>query len=223
MARTVTLVAEILEDKCTGCDLCIKVCPTLALSLRDRKPSEMGPGKKIAVVDPEACYNVQNCVEICPHEAIEMRELEEPFTVFTDPALVDPEALKPLSAPTRQPPNLPLCACTETTVAEIGAAILLGADTPEKVSLATGARTGCTEICAHGVLALLAAGGHARVAPKRTSEQFQLYEMCGTLWGNLGADGAGLPDVAGDFPSYPVLREVQDLAEFRSIKSKGRS
>lgn len=220
MPRTVTLVAEIIDEKCTGCDLCIKVCPTLAISLRDRKPSEMGPGKKIAEIKADACYNVQNCVEICPHEAIVMRELDEPFTVSTDASRVDPAAVQALAAKAGFPPELGICICTETTVAEIAAAILLGADTPEKVSLATGARTGCTEICAHGVLTLLAAAGHAHVPSGKPADQYQLYEMCGTLWQNVGADGSGLPRLMEEFPMYPVLAEMQALGELQALRTK---
>jgi ferredoxin len=218
MARTVTLVAEIVDANCTGCDLCVKVCPTIALAMRDRKPSELGPGKRIAVVDPKACYNVQNCVEICPHEAIVMRELEKPFHVQTDVSKVDPAIIASIAAKAGFSPEMRVCICTETSVAEIAAAIVLGADTPEKVSLATGARTGCTEICAHGVLALLAAGGHPYKPPQDTGDQFQLYDMCSTLWEKIGADGSGIPQVAAQFPAYyDIGREVSDLGELRSV------
>ena len=36
MAKVVRMVAEILADKCTGCALCVYVCPTVAITLRDR-------------------------------------------------------------------------------------------------------------------------------------------------------------------------------------------
>lgn len=220
MAKTVTLLAEIVDERCTGCDLCMKVCPTMAVTMRDRRPSETGPGKRIAEVAADACYNVQNCVEICPHDAIVMRELEHPFSVATDTSRVPAEQIAALAARAGLPPGLGVCVCTETTVAEIAAAILLGADTPEKVSLATGARTGCTEICAHGVLMLLAAGGHRRTAPGRPADQFQLYDACGTLWEQAGADGAGVPGLMRDFPQYPIARELEDLARLRHIQEK---
>ncbi len=215
MPRTVTLVAEIIDEKCTGCDLCIKVCPTLALSLRDRKPSEMGKGKKIAEIDPEACYNVQNCVEICPHEAIEMRELAVPFTVRTDVTLVDPTAIQSLAAKAGFPITSAMCVCTETTVEEICAAILLGADTPAKLSLATGVRTGCTEICAHGVLKLLAAAGHID-PPEEVTGGWQHYSLCGTLWEHRDQSGQLDPDIVAHFNMYPIANEVRDLAEVRT-------
>jgi ferredoxin len=216
------MLAEIIDAACTGCDLCIKVCPTIALSLRDRKPSEMGPGKRIAEVDPKACYNVQNCVEICPHDAIVMHELETPFTIGTDVSMVDASAIEDLAARAGLPSSAGICVCTETTVAEIAASILLGADTPEKVSLATGARTGCTEICAHGILSLLAAAGHERKAPTNTKSQFQMYEMCGSLWSNVGVDGAGAAAIIKDFPSYPVALELQELHELQTLKANAK-
>jgi ferredoxin len=219
MPRTVTLVAEIIEEKCTGCNTCVKVCPTIAMSLRDRRPGEPGKGKKIAVVDPKACYNVQNCFEICPNEAIVMRELAEPFTVETDVSLVDPAEIAALSAKAGFTPAIAICGCTETTVGEIAAAILLGANTPEKVSLATGARTGCTEICAHGVLKLLWAAGHAD-PPPAVDGGWQHYDICGTLWEHVGPDGKVEDRITGGFPTYPVQREITELAEIRSILQK---
>ena len=122
MARTVTLVAEIIAEKCTGCDLCVRVCPTLALSMRDRLPSELGKGKRMVEVDPTACYNVQNCVEICPHEAIVMRELDEPFTASTDVSHVDQAAIAAMAARAGFAVDSMICVCTETTTAEICAA-----------------------------------------------------------------------------------------------------
>jgi bacterioferritin-associated ferredoxin len=136
--------------------------------------------------------------------------------------MVDASAIEALAARAGLPSSAGICVCTETTVAEIAASILLGADTPEKVSLATGARTGCTEICAHGILALLAAAGHARTAPANTKSQFQMYDMCGTLWGNVGADGAGAAAIIQEFPNYPVARELQELHVLQTLKANAK-
>jgi ferredoxin len=219
MARTVTLLAEIIDEKCTGCDLCIRVCPTLALSMRDRKPSELGKGKRMVEVDPTACYNVQNCVEICPHEAIVMRELAEPFTARTEVREADHAAIAEMAAKAGYAIDSMICVCTETTTAEICAAILQGADTPAKVSLATGARTGCTEICAHGLLKLLAVAGHVD-PPEEIAGGWQHYGICGTLWEHLDHDGKLDPQLVEHFSMYPLDNEVRDLAEVRAaVKS----
>lgn len=214
MPRYVTMVAEIIDEKCTGCDLCIKVCPTLALRLRDRRADEPGRGKKIAEIEEGACYNVQNCLEICPHDAILMRELEKPFEVKTDVSQVDPQAIEALCAKAGFPPATMVCYCTGTTMAEMAAAILLGADSPEKVSLATGARTGCAELCIHALLSLLHAAGHGDV-PRNPANGYQWYGMCGTLFSNLGPDGTLPAALAETFKNYPVNRELSDMHQLQ--------
>lgn len=49
------------SGRCNGCGLCVLVCPTHALDLRD----------ELAVVsDPNACHYTGDCVLICPNQAI---------------------------------------------------------------------------------------------------------------------------------------------------------
>lgn len=49
------------SERCTGCGLCIKVCPTGAWALQD--------GKAV-VAHPEACEYTGYCEWICPTQAI---------------------------------------------------------------------------------------------------------------------------------------------------------
>ncbi len=51
---------QILEDNCTGCTACVRVCPTEAIRVRDRK----------AQIDPNRCVDCGNCVTVCPFHAI---------------------------------------------------------------------------------------------------------------------------------------------------------
>ncbi len=51
---------QILADNCTGCTACVRVCPTEAIRVRDRK----------AQIDPNRCIDCGNCVTICPFHAI---------------------------------------------------------------------------------------------------------------------------------------------------------
>jgi len=56
------LVAPIIdESRCDGCGLCVELCSTGALALRD--------GKAV-VVNPGACLYEGVCEDICPRGAI---------------------------------------------------------------------------------------------------------------------------------------------------------
>ncbi|MFH1594245.1 MAG: electron transfer flavoprotein subunit alpha [Candidatus Omnitrophota bacterium] len=60
---------EILKDVCTGCSLCIKVCPFGAITLESKK----------AVIDYNKCNLCGGCVESCKFNAIEIKTLEKMY------------------------------------------------------------------------------------------------------------------------------------------------
>jgi len=211
MPKRVRMVAEVIPENCTGCRLCVQVCPTVALDMRERRSDEPGPGKHLAVLDPEACYNAQTCFEICPDGAIVMRELEQPFDVGFDPASVDAQAVAELCARAGYPPKRSICICTDTLAEEIAAAIVAGATGPEQVSVMTGARTGCVELCLQPILDFLAAAGHAEV-PKHPKNGFQWYGRSATLFQHIGPDGSFPEDIADEFRKFDLDREMADLA-----------
>ncbi|MBF0385942.1 MAG: electron transfer flavoprotein subunit alpha, partial [Candidatus Omnitrophica bacterium] len=55
---------KILKDKCTGCTLCVKVCPFIAISMSG----------KLAVIDYDKCTLCGACVESCKFKAIEIKK-----------------------------------------------------------------------------------------------------------------------------------------------------
>jgi len=56
------MAVQINGEKCTGCGLCVDVCPVEAISLENDK----------AKIDAEKCVDCSQCVEECPNEAIRM-------------------------------------------------------------------------------------------------------------------------------------------------------
>ncbi|NLZ31142.1 MAG: 4Fe-4S binding protein [Methanomicrobiales archaeon] len=49
-------------EKCTGCETCVDVCPSEAITMEDGK----------AKIDPDLCVDCETCVDECPSEAITM-------------------------------------------------------------------------------------------------------------------------------------------------------
>ena len=48
------------EERCVGCVLCMKACPTKAIRLRKGK----------AVIMGERCVDCGECFRVCPHDAV---------------------------------------------------------------------------------------------------------------------------------------------------------
>jgi len=58
------IIFEIIEEKCPGCGLCVKYCPTEAIS---------GEKKKPYVIDQEKCIRCGLCLNTCRLDAISVR------------------------------------------------------------------------------------------------------------------------------------------------------
>ena len=54
------MAAQVDEEKCTGCSLCVDVCPLEAIKLENDE----------AKVDEDICPECGVCVEECPNDAI---------------------------------------------------------------------------------------------------------------------------------------------------------
>lgn len=62
LKNVVTL--ELAADKCTGCGMCLIVCPHAVFSMN---------GKKARIVDRDACMECGACALNCPTAAIEVQ------------------------------------------------------------------------------------------------------------------------------------------------------
>ncbi|OLN27869.1 4Fe-4S binding protein [Desulfosporosinus metallidurans] len=167
--KNVNLLAVIDKEKCIGCKTCVKVCPVLAIKMEDR----------LAIADDEMCRGCAACEQRCPVYAISMVKREQPVVVKVDVSSVDYALIEDLCRKAKFNPEQLICYCTATRAEEIAAAIILGADTPEKLSLLTGARTGCKVECIQPLLRLLEAAG---VKPQPPEGGWQWYGKTVTVW-----------------------------------------
>ena len=53
------------EEKCSGCEECVDVCPVEVFEMQD--------GKSVAV-NAEECLGCESCVEVCEESAIVVEE-----------------------------------------------------------------------------------------------------------------------------------------------------
>lgn len=54
---------QVKEEKCIGCSICAKSCPTSAITIENKK----------AVIDYELCYGCGECTTVCPTRAIKVQ------------------------------------------------------------------------------------------------------------------------------------------------------
>lgn len=55
------------RDKCTGCGLCVKVCPGGVLSLDGTKTVRMAPFEEYGW---NGCWQCEHCLAVCPAGAV---------------------------------------------------------------------------------------------------------------------------------------------------------
>lgn len=167
--KIVSFIAEVDKDKCTGCRICTRVCPTLSIKVED----------EIAKVDAATCAGCGACVERCPFDAVRLVNLKTPKVLKVDPACVDRERLVDICRKARIHPEQIICFCTGTRAEEVVAAILMGAKSPEEISRMVGVRTGCKTECIQPILRLLYAAG---IEPKPVEGGWQWYGKTVTIW-----------------------------------------
>jgi heterodisulfide reductase subunit A len=74
-------LAQVVEERCSGCGQCVEVCDNDAITLEERVDVKTGGRYNVAVVDPRRCWACGNCAATCPSAAIRL-------SGFTDEQLV---------------------------------------------------------------------------------------------------------------------------------------
>ena len=58
-------------SKCTGCGICVEICPVDAISMKEEK----------AKIDMEICIRCGKCHDVCPQEAVRYDSEKIPLEV----------------------------------------------------------------------------------------------------------------------------------------------
>lgn len=156
------------KDKCIGCGICTKVCPSLAMTMVEKK----------AFAKLEDCRGCGGCNQRCPVYAIAMVKLEKPYTVQVDISDLSYDEITALCNKARLNPEQIICYCTATRAEEVAGAIMKGAKSPEDLSRTTGIRMGCKVECIQPVLRLLKAAG---ITPEKPPG-WQWYGLTPTVY-----------------------------------------
>ena len=165
--KVVNKQAHIDPEKCIGCTICSKVCPTNTITMKDRK----------AVIDPKYCYGCNACFSRCEHGAVTM-EAVEPFTVSLDFSAVPQKDIEDLCEKAHMFPKKKVCCVCVTKAEEVAAAILMGAKNPIDIARMTGVGTGCKIFCSQSVARLFEAAG----IDMGTAPGWQWYGKVADLW-----------------------------------------
>ena len=82
-------LAQVDEEKCTGCKLCESVCPAGAIEM----------AANLAVIDSDRCIDCQRCIDRCNREnAIRRQSRSAPILRVVDHSDIDEMQLKTLCA-----------------------------------------------------------------------------------------------------------------------------
>jgi heterodisulfide reductase subunit A len=65
-------IAEVDDERCTGCGQCTEACEYDAVRLEERKDLRTGRRYRVAIVDPRRCWGCGNCHATCPSTAIRL-------------------------------------------------------------------------------------------------------------------------------------------------------
>jgi Fe-S-cluster-containing hydrogenase component 2 len=191
------LVVRVVEEACVGCNQCVNVCPSGALSLDKHK--------RKAVLEEPRCVGCMKCAEQCiPYGAIEILPNPNGRQLGIPPEDRDETAVNDLCGKARLAPDQVVCVCTGTTASEVAAAIVDGVTEPEDLTMATGVRSACGWLCLSPVTRLLEASGNPLSRP---TQDYRIIPEATkvAIW--------NIPDeVVEKYPEYR-LRESLDAIE----------
>ncbi|MEW6671681.1 MAG: 4Fe-4S dicluster domain-containing protein [Thermodesulfobacteriota bacterium] len=200
--RIVNELAVVDERKCSGCGICVRICPVEAIRLK-----KYGK-KRLAVIDASACLDCKLCLTRCPEYAIGMTGRDTPLQVGVDMTGISEVEVAEICESAHMYPNQVVCYCHRVLAGELAAAIIRGARTPEDLSRATGARTGCGTLCITGMIRLLKAAG------------IELADAPGDQWYGLKLSIWDIPpEVRRKYPQYFV---DEDLKAVEAVFPKGK-
>jgi NAD-dependent dihydropyrimidine dehydrogenase PreA subunit/bacterioferritin-associated ferredoxin len=170
--KIVKVQAEVDQSRCDGCKTCERVCPVYAVSVKrvDKQP--------VVNIDLDICVGCWNCEQRCPEHAIGMVACT-PFTLSMNVNDFDYGEIEALCRKTHVHPKQLVCYCTATRAEEVAAAVIGGADSPDKVVRACGVGAGCGIECNQPILRFLEAAG---CSFERKKNSFQWYGRTVTAW-----------------------------------------
>ena len=200
----VNYVAALELAGCTGCKRCDIVCPSCAITVASKK----------AAIDGSRCIGCSRCVDNCPEDVIWMAPRDEPMEIRVEFGDEVREAAEALLERAQIPinPQVPVCACSFASYADVAAAVVSGANSLEEVCAATGLRSGCGIYCVTSALRILKAAGADMTPPKG----HRWYDLTLSLWDLRGGplDGAPGSWVREDLEAFD-LDETAERPESR--------
>lgn len=196
--------AKVNDEKCTGCKLCERICPSGAITMVE----------KMATIDDGRCIDCQRCIDRCDKENAIARVLRpEEVVRFADHSDLDLSEIQRICDSAGIHPDIPTCGCNPVLGKELAAAVLKGAKTPEDVCAMTGLRIGCGIYCVTNIFKVLEAGGVVLENP----EDHRWYKQTLSLK-DLSEDRAGEID-----RKYPRFCMAADWKNFNDRRFAGVS
>jgi NAD-dependent dihydropyrimidine dehydrogenase PreA subunit/bacterioferritin-associated ferredoxin len=190
--ETIELGIEVVDENCTGCYRCERVCPTEAIVM-------VGPKTEaLAVVDNDKCIGCLRCIDSCDDDALLTFKREEPVDVTVDTTDIDEDAIKNLCQAAGTSPTHLVCPCSNRTAQDIAATILQGAHTYEELSLRIGVQSGCLLYCSTPLRRLLLAG----TGDARTTSKLRRYDSDQSLM-NIA------PELEDKYPLFGIRTEQE--------------